>query len=387
MMATFGKGFFIVMGISLEKITAHYVALLATRRGHAIVVLTIAILTIYVFLTRASDYHHQQSAILDRSPKKKDDTDWSKFAYTQYATSSEYLCNSVMLLQRLHHLRSRADRVLMYPAHMLPDPEAQDGGGFHDAELLIKARDEYGVNLVPVRVQHRDTVDETWSNSYTKLLAFNQTRYERVIAIDCDTTLLKHMDELFHLPPCPIAMPRAYWLLGDEATQKTLASHIMVIQPSEEEFRRIQKEVQLADEDEYDMELLNKLYRDTAMVLPHRPYAMISSEFRKTDHHLYLGSDSEEWEPIGALSEAKTIHFSDYPVPKPWKMHLTTEDFENIINMEPKCEMKKKDHDDDSDDKEEDCSGRDVWRELYADFRERKSTICARREEKEKSHG
>jgi alpha-N-acetylglucosamine transferase len=69
-----------------------------------------------------------------------------------------------------------------------------------------------------------NVIQDTWANSYTKLLAFNQTQYERVIAIDSDTTLLKHMDELFLLPPSPITMPRAYWLHGNETTTKTLAS-------------------------------------------------------------------------------------------------------------------------------------------------------------------
>ncbi|RFU79819.1 gnt1 alphan-acetylglucosamine transferase [Trichoderma arundinaceum] len=365
------------MTVRLEKITAHYAALLSTRRGRILIALTTTIISIFVFLNRTKDYGQEPVTFAHTSSVKETDTDWSRFAYTQYVTHSEYLCTAVMLLERLYHLRSRADRVLMYPAKMLPDPNDFDGGGFHDGELLVKARDEYGVKLVPIEVQHKDTVDDTWANSYTKLLAFNQTQYERVITIDSDTTLLKHMDELFHLPPCPIAMPRAYWLQGNETCRMTLASHVMVIQPSEQEFGRIQKRIQLAGEDEYDMELLNKIYMDTAMVLPHRPYTMISSEFRKTDHHLYLGSDTEEWDPLAMLSEVKTIHFSDYPVPKPWKKHLTMDDQENMIKMEPKCEMKKK-KDNDGDDKE-DCSGRDIWRELYADFRERKATICAKK--------
>jgi len=52
----------------------------------------------------------------------------------------------------------------------------------------------------------------TWSDSYTKLLAFNQTQYDRVLSLDSDSTVLKPMDELFLLPDCPVAMPRAYWL-------------------------------------------------------------------------------------------------------------------------------------------------------------------------------
>lgn len=67
-----------------------------------------------------------------------------------------------MLLQSLHHLKSRAERVLMYAAEMLLDPEDMDGGGFQ-GELLVKARDEYGVKLVPIQVQHRDAAAGTCS--------------------------------------------------------------------------------------------------------------------------------------------------------------------------------------------------------------------------------
>lgn len=212
-------------------------------------------------------------------------------------------------------------------------------------------------------------VQDTWANSYTKLLAFNQTQYERVIAIDSDTTLLKHMDELFYLPPCPVAMPRAYWLLGNKTTKETLASHLLVIQPSEHEFGRIQRAIQLAADDEYDMEVLNKLYRDAATVLPHWPYTMMSSEFRQTNHSLYLGSDAAEWDPTAVMGKVRAVHFSDYPVPKPWKKFWNTDDVENFIKSEPKCEMKS------GNDKEEDwdCSGRDAWRALYVDFKSRKA--------------
>lgn len=69
------------------------------------------------------------------------------------------------------------------------------------------------------------------------------------------------------------------------------------------------------------MELLSSIYRDTATVLPlpHWPYTMMSSEFRETTHFLYLGSDMKELGPIVVMSQVRTIHFSDYAVPKPWK--------------------------------------------------------------------
>ena len=81
--------------------------------------------------------------------------DWSRFAYTQYVTNTEYLCNSVMLFEILHRLGSRADRLMMYPAHMEPDPTSNK----IESKLLLKAQKDYGVNLMPIEVQHRSMGD------------------------------------------------------------------------------------------------------------------------------------------------------------------------------------------------------------------------------------
>ncbi|KAL8875534.1 MAG: hypothetical protein Q9198_006121 [Flavoplaca austrocitrina] len=124
-----------------------------------------------------------------------DAVDWSRFAYTQYATNAPYLCNSVMLFERLHKLGSRAERLLMYPSKI------EENGTDSESRLLRKARDEYNVKLKPIEVIQRDSQDGngamlatgpgTWGESYTKLLAFNQTQYARVLQLDSDSTLLK----------------------------------------------------------------------------------------------------------------------------------------------------------------------------------------------------
>lgn len=76
---------------------------------------------------------------------------WSRFAYTQYATTPDYLCNSVMLFESLRRLNSNASRLLMYPSHI----HIAQGQGVESFEsrLLRKARDEYNVILKAVQVQ------------------------------------------------------------------------------------------------------------------------------------------------------------------------------------------------------------------------------------------
>lgn len=86
------------------------------------------------------------------------DVDWSRFAYAQYVTDGDYLCNSVMIFEALHRLGAKAERIMMYPYWMLKDPV--DGqAGTPTAKLLVKARDEYDVKLIPIHVQRRDTQD------------------------------------------------------------------------------------------------------------------------------------------------------------------------------------------------------------------------------------
>lgn len=78
---------------------------------------------------------------------------WSRYAYTQYVTNAAYLCNSVMIFETLFRQGSKPDRLMMYPGSMM-DP-AETNPSSEDARLLVKARDQYKVKLVPVSVQRR----------------------------------------------------------------------------------------------------------------------------------------------------------------------------------------------------------------------------------------
>ena len=117
-------------------------------------------------------------------------TDWSRFAYVQYATYAMYLCNSVMLFETLDRLGSKADRLLMYSSAF----DSSDGfpnGHSKESQLLMKARDQYKVKLQPINVQRKDVKESTWAESYAKLEAFGQTQYDRVLSLDSDASLLQ----------------------------------------------------------------------------------------------------------------------------------------------------------------------------------------------------
>lgn len=82
--------------------------------------------------------------------------DWKKFAYVQYATVSDYLCNSVLIFASLNETDSKADRVLLYPENWSANVSQSNSV---ETRLLAIARDEYRVILKPIKVQKKNSAD------------------------------------------------------------------------------------------------------------------------------------------------------------------------------------------------------------------------------------
>ena len=94
---------------------------------------------------------------------------WRKFAYVQYVTNTAYLCNSVMLFESLFRLGTKADRLMMYPSSFVPGDHSLEG------KLLAKARDAYGVKLVPIDVQRRSNNDREYANHFIAPKAYRNS--------------------------------------------------------------------------------------------------------------------------------------------------------------------------------------------------------------------
>ncbi|WPH00508.1 Hypothetical protein R9X50_00333700 [Acrodontium crateriforme] len=310
----------------------------------------------------------------------KTSLDWSRYAYVQYATDEHNLCNALMVFEALERHGSKADRVLLHHPEWATRAE---GGVDHNSDILTRAERNYRVKLKAVQVlDSRGDVSKavlngqpsTWDTSVTKLRAFELTEYERVIMLDSDITLLDKIDELFLLPKTPMAAPRAYWM-NTAPRPQPLTSLLMVLEPNKAEFSTMVDTMRLwhfEDSDRnvtgmYDMELVNNRFAPSALVLPHRPYALLTAEFRNKDHYAYLGTANgphtvkQAWNAEQVLAEAKLIHFSDWPLPKPWMMWPE----EGLLEMQPDCESSR-----------QQCPERDIWKQLYIEFRERRKKVC-----------
>lgn len=366
---------------TLKDKPAKYASSLPPWRQRRSLLIVAAIFVLWWVLSPSST----KTSGLSRYPFDGSQIDWSRYAYSQYATDQHYLCNCLMVFHSLDTLKSPADRLLFYPKTWDTDiSSAKD----RTSQLLVLARDKYHVKLRPVDMytlkrQSKDD-EETWDASINKLHAWNQNEYHRIIHLDSDITLLKEIDELFFLPlskGSPVAMPRAYWKLGEPEIQGTankLTSLLIVLEPRAEEATMLWNMAAGLDNSSYtslpprglfDMELLNSRYVDNALTLPHRPYALITGEFRrkgKSNHTAYLGNEYELWDPNLALSEAKLVHFSDWPLPKPWIMWPNS----LLREMRPDCEFGT------GTPEEHGCEDRKVWMGLYDDFRRRRKEVC-----------
>lgn len=187
------------------------------------------------------------------------------------------------------------------------------------------------------------------------------------------------MDSLFRLPSAALAAPRAYWL--SQSAGLVLSSQLLLVQPSKLEFYRILEALRTRLESDFDMEIINNLYNESALVIPHRPYNLLTGEFKSSghnrspdtdtsDHSAYLGSREAVWDPDSVINEANFVHFSDYPLPKPWIMSTD----EQVRELIPQCHVKSSSAE--TSQQEEDCRERDIWLGLYADFRRRRLEVC-----------
>ena len=89
-----------------------------------------------------------------------------------------------MMFESLSRLKSKADRIMLYPEEWV-----FEGRNDELSNLMLKARDEYGVKLTPVKIWSFG--QGTWQDGFTKFLIFNQTQYKRVLGLDSDATLLQ----------------------------------------------------------------------------------------------------------------------------------------------------------------------------------------------------
>lgn len=143
--------------------------------------------------------------------------DWSKFAYVQYATREDYICNSLINFARLRsEFKTRATLVLIIT----------NEASLHFSENMKNELIKLDVIIKVVKKLQFKSADVTWVDGFTKFYAFGLEEYNKVIYLDSDATILGNMDELFFIPDeVDIAMPLAYDETAHRMKQKLASYH------------------------------------------------------------------------------------------------------------------------------------------------------------------
>ncbi|OQR88314.1 hypothetical protein ACHHYP_20307 [Achlya hypogyna] len=225
-----------------------------------------------------------------------------RLAYMLYATNTRTACNALIMAKRIRQLGTPTyiDIVLLAANTIVLDTL----GALHeDGTLILKFVDPW--------IQH-NAKHPTWSASLTKLRIFDDHGYDRVIYLDSDAWLHRNLDHLFSLGNAVVWGPRAYY-----EPQHGIASTLLVLRPSSRLFSLIQTAVDIDYRNDtiYDMDVINRLWKDDAGVLPSH-YVVLNSDLN-SNKTFGFGSVAER------INETYVTHFSTTPdgkYGKPWKV-------------------------------------------------------------------
>lgn len=253
---------------------------------------------------------------------------------------------------------------MLYPSDW--DLEEKDGNEYTPvARLLQQAKKNYYVKLRPLDalVQNDTAAREMWSGPYTKLLGFNLTEFDRVLAIDPASIVRQNLDELFLYPAAPLAMPYIYF---GRVNGWHFSTQLTLMTPSTTSFSRVSEAIKGAPATEYDSAILETLFRGQIIKIPQRPFAFLSGEYRRTSHEHYIGNRwPKKWDPDRMLGEARLLHFADDPLPKPW-----VKASQDLVNRNmPSCRRSEWFG-------ASDCRDREVWSKLYWDYADMRKAVC-----------
>lgn len=272
----------------------------------------ISILALLAFWIYACAYH------LPRSPTSDPQTEVlstpSPYAYVFYATQDTYACSvlvNIFILKTIFQTKHRLITIL--------SAEVSQEYRISLTNLGAIIIEEEPIPLHPNSIAY-------YRGCLLKLSAFKlHTRIkdiQRVLILDADQLIIRNLDHLFNLPLVPFQAPNAYWI-----SESFLSSTLMLIEPSDKLWSLIYYEIQDIPSDQYDMDIINKVFQGTSPLLP-GAYSTLNSHWEDWNLPLWseIRSTSEtsvsSWDLYNLYLESYVIHFT--AIGKPWSYDLAS---------------------------------------------------------------
>ena len=195
------------------------------------------------------------------------DFDLSPYAYVFYATEAQYACSVLINIDRLNNIFHTNHRIIVLVKPTL------------SSEYLSRftAQNATVIPYEPPPLRDEDVRFYTYYRDVLlKLVGFRLHQYipslKRVLILDSDQIILQPLDHIFSLPAADLAAPRAYW-----QGSKLFTSAFLLVSLSDRLWNRIDRSFQTIG-DELDMDLLNRMFAETVMLLP-GDYCTLNSQW------------------------------------------------------------------------------------------------------------
>lgn len=192
----------------------------------------------------------------------------SPFAYVFYATQDNYACSVLVNVYRLNNVFNTSHRIIVLVKPDLPS-------------LYLTALTAQNATVIPYEPPPlADSNVPYYQDVLLKLVGFRLHHYipslKRVLILDSDQLILQSLDHVFGLPEVDIAAPRAYW------QSEGFTSAFILVSLSDRLWDKVSNSLFNIDHDVFDMDLVNKLFGKTLLVLP-GDYATLNSHWETND--------------------------------------------------------------------------------------------------------
>lgn len=187
------------------------------------------------------------------------------YAYVFYATKAEYACSVLVNIDRLNNIFHTKYRIIVL---VKPTISSEYLSNFTAQNATV-------IPYEPPPLY--DNESPYYADVLLKLVGFRLHQYipslKRVLILDSDQLILQSLDHVFSFPAVDLAAPRAQWKgsLG-------FTSAFLLVTLSDRLWDRMELALQNIDDDTFDMDILNKMFAETAMLLP-GDYCTLNSEW------------------------------------------------------------------------------------------------------------
>lgn len=233
------------------------------------------------------------------------DFDISPYAYVFYATEAQYACSVIINIDRLVNVFHTKHRIVV-----LVKPTIDSTYLSH-----FTAQNATVIPYEPPPLYDNDL--PYYSDVLLKLVGFRLHQYipslKRILILDSDQIILQSLDHVFSLPAADLAAPRAYWLGSSGFT-----SAFLLVSLSDRLWNRMDAALKGINDNTFDMDLLNKMFIETVMLLP-GDYCTLNSEWEtNTLPGWWQGSEPPRepmWRPSSKLPPAPDPPPIEVPFP------------------------------------------------------------------------